>query len=63
MGIKICPDCNGKVSESAAVCPHCGRGTIETNTLNRNRGCGDIILFTPIIIIILIVMFFVARGC
>lgn len=24
MGIKICPDCGGKVSESRSDCPHCG---------------------------------------
>ena len=24
MGIKICPDCGGKVSESRSECPHCG---------------------------------------
>ncbi len=24
MGIKICPDCEGKVSESLDACPHCG---------------------------------------
>lgn len=25
MGLISCPDCNGKVSEIAAACPHCGR--------------------------------------
>ena len=24
MGVISCPDCEGKVSESAASCPHCG---------------------------------------
>lgn len=24
MGIKICPDCSGKVSDSRSECPHCG---------------------------------------
>ena len=24
MGIKICPDCGGKVSETLSTCPHCG---------------------------------------
>ena len=24
MGIKICPDCGGKVSDSRMDCPHCG---------------------------------------
>lgn len=25
MGLLICPDCNGKVSDQAGGCPHCGR--------------------------------------
>jgi hypothetical protein len=23
--LTVCPDCNGKLSTSAAACPHCGR--------------------------------------
>ncbi len=63
MGIKICPDCQGKVSDSAKVCPHCGRGTQNVNTLNRNRGCADILIFGPIILIVFIIIFALAKGC
>lgn len=30
MGVKICPECGGKVSESRNNCPHCGYSFVET---------------------------------
>lgn len=33
------------------------------NVLNRNRGCGDILIFGPIIFIVIIVLVFLSRGC
>lgn len=29
MGLKTCPDCGKKVSDSAGDCPHCGAGLVQ----------------------------------
>ena len=62
MALIKCSACNREVSEAALACPSCGHPfrasyvkTAEDNVLTRNRGCGDIILFGPIILIVILV--------
>ena len=72
-----CPDCGSTVSRRAEACPKCGapispRKPIQApppqppkeTVWNRNRGCGDLILW-PILIIIIIIFIvpLLARGC
>ena len=43
-----------------------GQDIIEVkkeNVLNRNRGCGDIVIFGPVILIVIIVILFMSKGC
>ncbi len=74
-----CPDCQKEVSKLAQSCPGCGRPlaerpkpapegpkrviTTEDSFMTRNRGCGDIVLFGPVILILLSAVFAAMRGC
>lgn len=71
MALINCQECNKQVSDKAASCPHCGAPinskvsnrservkTSEDNALTRNRGCGDIIIFGPLLLILIIVLLF-----
>lgn len=74
-----CPDCLKEVSKLAQSCPGCGRPllespkpapegpkrviTTEDSVMTRNRGCGDIVLFGPIILILLFVVFGAMGSC
>ena len=67
-----CPDCDKEVSDQARSCPNCGHPiakqrpqrvrTAEDSALTRNRGLGDIIIFAPIVIIILVIVFALLGG-
>ena len=74
-----CPDCQKEVSKLAQSCPGCGRPllespkaapegpkrviTTEDSVMTRSRGCGDIIVFSPIILILLAVMVAMMGSC
>ena len=64
MPLITCPDCKKEVSDRAPACPHCGAPIAKAaepvpvkvvmpdeTVLNRNRGCGDIAIFGPLIVI------------
>ena len=70
MSLIQCPDCNKDVSDAAPACPNCGRPiaapqpaqpvrvmTADDSALTRNRGCGDLIIFAPLIILAIIAVF------
>ncbi|HEY3321313.1 MAG TPA: zinc-ribbon domain-containing protein [Planctomycetota bacterium] len=68
MALIKCPECGHDVSTNAAACPQCGSpisetpkrvSTTEDSLLTRNRGCGDLVIYGPIIFIILIVLLMV----
>ena len=69
MALKPCPECKREVSDRAAACPHCGSPmaapkplqTTEDSALNRNRGCGDIIIFGPLLLIAIIFIMILLR--
>ena len=51
-----CPDCGAEVSRRASACPKCGAPIAAPkgeNVLTRNRGCGDLILWPILLLIIL----------
>jgi len=74
-----CPDCQKEVSKLAQSCPGCGRPllespkaapegpkrviTTEDSVMTRSRGCGDIIIFGPIALILLAVIVAVMGNC
>lgn len=74
-----CPDCQKEVSKLAQSCPGCGRPllespkaapeapkrviTTEDSVMTRSRGCGDIIIFGPFALILLVVMVSVMGSC
>ena len=74
-----CPDCQKVVSKFAQACPGCGRPmnvqqqanppgpqrviTTEDSFLTRNRGCGDIILFGPLLLIVGSLIFALLGSC
>lgn len=73
MALIDCSECGKQISDKASACPGCGAPvqgpshagpkrvkTSEDSLLTRNRGCGDIIIFLPIIIIIIILIAVVA---
>ena len=70
MALIPCPECKRKVSDRAANCPHCGCPlsdspkqvrTSEDSFLTRGRGCGDIVIYGPLVFIILIIV--LLRSC
>lgn len=67
-----CPDCGKEVSRRARSCPGCGapigeglrqhsdkpiRVDTGENFLNRNRGCADLIIYVPLILILVFIIF------
>jgi len=72
MPLISCPDCTSDVSDKAAHCPKCGHPISKKNDeepqrvltpddsyLTSNRGCGDLILYGFLfLVIIAVVMFF-----
>lgn len=66
MPLTTCPDCDREISTTAAACPHCGRPmqadaaqrvrTTEDSFLTRNRGCGDILIYTLVGIVLLVLL-------
>ena len=74
MALINCPECGKEVSDKATSCPKCAFPiraektvrvkTAEDSALTRNRGCGDIIIYAPLILIIaVLILFFSIRGC
>lgn len=71
MALTSCPDCGREVSDRAPACPNCGAPiaapppstasvpqrviTSEDSFLTRNRGCGDILLYGPLILLVMLV--------
>ena len=68
MALIDCPECESEVSDRAGSCPHCGyqinrTKRAEDSYLTRNRGCGDILIFGPILLIVFILMAAMCSGC
>lgn len=60
MALTPCRECGGQVSTEAAFCPHCGAAQKVAsqpgeNFFNRNRGCGDLLIWPVLIVALLIV--------
>lgn len=71
MALITCPDCGREVSDRAPACPSCGAPiapppvpppaspqrvvTSEDSFLTRNRGCGDMLLYGPLILLVMLV--------
>lgn len=62
MPLTTCPDCGREISDAAKACPHCGRPmqdepervrTTEDSAWTRNRGCGDVLILGPLLLILL----------
>ena len=61
MTLVKCTECGRDISSNATSCPHCGNPmrqsepqkirTSEDSFTKRSRGCGDLILYGPIILI------------
>jgi len=51
MALITCPDCSNQVSDSAPSCPKCGR-PVTKPLLQRNVGCGTIVLVIAGLIIL-----------
>ena len=68
--VKKCPYCGEEILKTAIKCKHCKEFlneepnkrviTADDNMMTRNRGCGDLILYGPLIFIFLVL---VTRGC
>lgn len=69
-----CPDCGKNISKMAVACPNCGRPICQEKkqepvrvdfpketVLTRNRGCGDIVIFGPVILLIIIVFYILSK--
>ena len=67
MPLTTCPDCQASVSTRAPSCPHCGCPlggpqpprrvlTPDDLFLTRNRGCGDLVLYGALGLIILVIL-------
>ncbi len=73
MPITSCPDCGGAVSTHAPACPHCRRPThppdlspkrvqtADDSLLTRNRGCGDLVLYGGLALVVLCLL--ALRSC
>jgi hypothetical protein len=74
VALVTCTDCGREVSERAETCPGCGGPiasvasgapqrvrTSEDNALTRNRGCGDLIVW-PLLLLIILALAMLA-GC
>lgn len=55
-----CPDCQTSISDAATACPKCGHPfrppapvVVRDTALTRNRGCGDLILYGVLAVVIL----------
>ena len=64
-----CPKCGSpfQVLPAAASSPIQQSGPIRVDTgenvLNRNRGCGDILIYSPLLIILFVVILALSKGC
>jgi len=78
MALISCPDCAKQVSDQASACPFCGFPikqseaeqnqpskvlTEQTEFMKRNRGCGDMILYSPFIFVFAIVFLVLVVKC
>ena len=68
MALVSCPECAAQVSDQAPACPQCGRplGTSRVRTSEesfwmRSRGCGDIVLYGTLILLLLLIL--ACRDC
>ena len=64
-----CPKCGSPFQTPAASdkAPAQQSGPIRVDTgenvLNRNRGCGDILIYSPLLIILFVIIFAMSKGC
>ncbi|MBR2910298.1 MAG: zinc-ribbon domain-containing protein [Lentisphaeria bacterium] len=64
-----CPKCGSpfQVLPAAASSPIQQSGPIRVDTgenvLNRNRGCGDILIYSPLLLILFVVILALSKGC
>lgn len=58
MAIDSCPECNGKLSDKAVTCPHCGFGTGKVTSKATTRK--DVVLIAIVMVGFMGVLGFVA---
>jgi hypothetical protein len=67
-----CAECKKDISDRATACPFCGCpvsnermpvATRDDSFFTRSRGCGDIVLYSPLILIVFIVILLTMHGC
>ena len=62
-----CPKCGSPFQPSPAAAPVQQSGPLRVDTgenvLNRNRGCGDILIYSPLLIVLFILVFALSKGC
>jgi len=54
MALKPCKECGNKISASAKVCPHCGKGKTT-----QRYGCGSGCL---LVIVVIILFYFIGKS-
>ncbi len=62
-----CPKCGSPFQPSPAAAPVQQSGPLRVDTgenvLNRNRGCGDILIYSPLLLILFVVILALSKGC
>lgn len=62
-----CPKCGSPFQPSPAAAPVQQSGPLRVDTgenvLNRNRGCGDILIYSPLLLILFVLIFALSKGC
>ena len=63
MSVGKCPDCQGKVSDRAEQCPHCGaplHAESGKTFMTRNRGCADLLIWPLVAFVVLALLWLLA---
>lgn len=62
-----CPKCGSPFQPSPAAAPVQQSGPLRVDTgenvLNRNRGCGDILIYSPLLLVLFVLIFALSKGC